>query len=106
MFLDFLFLTGYNGSVSGEPHCDEIGHLHNEQGRCVRTVHAEQNAILYSNRDELIGATAYVTHQPCENCAKLLIQSGVKRIVYKEKYTNKFSDFFLDMVESLHLEVN
>jgi dCMP deaminase len=97
--------TGYNGSVSGELHCDEIGHLYNEQGRCIRTIHAEQNAILFANREDLNGATAYVTHQPCENCAKLLVQSGVKRIVYKEKYTNTYSDFFMSIVNSVHLEV-
>jgi dCMP deaminase len=96
--------TGYNGSVSGQPHCDEIGHLYNEQGRCVRTIHAEQNAIIVANRDDLKGSTAYVTHQPCENCAKLLVQSGVNRIVYKEKYDNKFSDFFMNMVGNVCLK--
>lgn len=95
--------TGYNGSVTGQQHCDEIGHYYNEQGRCVRTIHAEQNAILYSNREELQGSTAYVTHQPCENCAKLLVQSGVSRIVYKHKYDNMFSDFFLGMIKFDHL---
>lgn len=96
--------TGYNGSPSGQPHCDDVGHLYNDQKRCIRTIHAEQNAILYSNREDLEGATAYVTHQPCENCAKLLVQSGVKRIVFKEKYSNKHSDFFLNMVDRKHLE--
>lgn len=96
--------TGYNGSPSGQPHCDDVGHLYNDQKRCIRTIHAEQNAILYSNREDLEGATAYVTHQPCENCAKLLVQSGVIRVVFKEKYSNKHSDFFLNMVESKHLE--
>lgn len=97
--------TGYNGSISGQPHCDEIGHLYNDQGRCVRTVHAEQNAILYAQREDLKGSTVYVTHQPCENCAKLLVQSGVERIIYKEKYSNIYSRFFLDRVENIHLEV-
>lgn len=96
--------TGYNGSVFGESHCDEVGHLYNDQNRCVRTIHAEQNAILYANRDELKGATAYVTHQPCENCAKLLVQSGVKKVVYLHKYDNKYSNYFLDMIESVHLK--
>jgi dCMP deaminase len=96
--------TGYNGSVSGQSHCDEVGHLYNEQGRCVRTIHAEQNSIIVANREDLQDATAYVTHQPCENCAKLLVQSGVNRIVYKEKYENKFSDFFINMVENICLK--
>ncbi|WP_426916593.1 deoxycytidylate deaminase [Rossellomorea marisflavi] len=96
--------TGYNGSISGEDHCSEIGHLYNDQGRCVRTIHAEQNAILFSNHNDLAESTAYVTHQPCENCAKLLIQSGVKRIVYRSKYENELSEYFLSKVDSVHLE--
>ncbi|MGD6876957.1 deoxycytidylate deaminase [Bacillus infantis] len=96
--------TGYNGSVNGQDHCDEVGHLHNEEGRCIRTIHAEQNAILFANREELKGATAYITHQPCENCAKLLVQSGIERIVFEKEYENKYSNFFLEMVEATHLE--
>jgi dCMP deaminase len=95
--------TGYNGSPSGESHCDEIGDLYNDQNRCVRTIHSEQNAILFANRHDLQGATAYVTHQPCENCAKLLVQSGIKRVVFKNKYTNTYSDYFLNMIEVVHL---
>lgn len=95
--------TGYNGSPSGESHCDDIGHLYNDQNRCIRTIHAEQNAILFANRSDLQGATAYVTHQPCENCAKLLVQSGINRIVYKNKYTNIHSNYFMGMVENVHL---
>ena len=91
--------TGYNGSVSGTDHCDDVGHLYNNQGRCVRTIHAEQNAILFAERDELKGATVYCTHKPCENCSKLLVQAGVKRIVYKHDYKNKEAEYFLKMVE-------
>jgi dCMP deaminase len=96
--------TGYNGSVSSHEQCDEVGHLYNNQGRCVRTIHAEQNAILYANRHELIGATVYVTHYPCENCAKLLVQSGIKKVVYKHPYENVDSNYFLDMIEAVHLQ--
>lgn len=95
--------TGYNGSISGFDHCDDIGHLYNKDGRCIRTVHAEQNAILHTSK-KLIGATAYVTHYPCENCAKLLVQSGVVRVVYANKYENAHSDYFLDMIETTYLE--
>lgn len=95
--------TGYNGSISGTEHCDDVGHLYNDQGRCIRTIHAEQNAILFAERDELKGATVYCTHQPCENCAKLLVQAGVKRIVYKHEYRNKDSEYFLNMVEAKQL---
>lgn len=96
--------TGYNGSVSGEDHCDEVGHLYNEQGRCIRTIHAEQNAIIFADGDDLVRSTAYVTHQPCENCAKLLIQSGVERVVYKHRYENKDSEHFLNMIQSEQLQ--
>jgi dCMP deaminase len=96
--------TGYNGSVSGKEQCDEVDHLYNDQNRCIRTIHAEQNSLLFANRDELKGATAYITHYPCENCAKLLVQSGIKRVVYKHTYENKFSKYFLDMIETIQLE--
>ncbi|WP_257391540.1 deoxycytidylate deaminase [Cytobacillus gottheilii] len=96
--------TGYNGSVSGEKHCDEIGHLYNDQNRCIRTIHAEQNAILFADRNSLKGATAYVTHKPCENCAKLLVQAGIVRLIYLHEYENTYSDYFLKMIESEHMK--
>lgn len=83
--------TGYNGSAHGEPHCDDVGHLYNDQGRCIRTIHAEQNAILHARRDDLIGATAYVTHEPCENCTKLLAQAGIDTVIFKHPYPNKYN---------------
>ena len=79
--------TGYNGSVSGLPHCDDAGH-DMEDGHCVRTVHAEMNALCMSARNghSTRGATAYVTHYPCWLCFKLLSQSGITRVVYKHRY--------------------
>lgn len=90
--------TGYNGSIRGLEHCDDVGHLYNKEDRCIRTIHAEQNAILHAI-ESLNGSTVYVTHYPCENCSKLLVQSGVKRVVYTNKYSNEFSDFFLKTVQ-------
>lgn len=87
--------TGYNGSIKGAPHCSEAGHLYNDQGRCIRTIHAEQNAIIFANRDEMQEATAYVTHEPCETCTKLLIQAGIKRIVFRHGYENKYNKEFI-----------
>lgn len=85
--------TGYNGSIKGEPHCDEVGHCYNNEGRCIRTIHAEQNAIIFAKED-LEGSTAYVTHEPCETCTKLLVQAGVKKIIYLHKYNNKYNKEF------------
>lgn len=86
--------TGYNGSVQGTPHCDEVGHLLNDEGRCIRTIHAEQNALLQADRQYLMGATAYVTHEPCEICTKLLVQAGITRVVFLRRYENKYNSKF------------
>jgi len=88
--------TGYSGSVSGLPHCDQVGHMFakviNENGEekvhCIRTIHAEQNAIcLAAKRGIAIeGATIYVTMEPCFTCAKMIAQCGIKRVVCKYRY--------------------
>lgn len=82
--------TGYNGSLRGTPHCDDVGHQM-EDGHCTRTVHAEQNAVCQSARHgvKLDGATAYVTCAPCPICFKTLVAAGVIRIVFGEPYRNK-----------------
>lgn len=78
--------TGYNGSVSGTEHCLDHECLMVE-GHCVRTLHAEVNAILQgAERGIPKGFTAYVTHFPCLNCTKQLLQVGCKRVVYLHKY--------------------
>ena len=90
-----ILATGYNGSPAGLPHCDEVGHLMVD-GHCVRTLHAEQNAIiqcaLHGVSSE--GATAYVTHQPCLTCAKMLINAGIKHVVYAGNYLDDNSRQF------------
>jgi len=79
--------TGYNGSPSGFPHCDDIGHVM-RNGHCVATVHAEMNAIIQSAKygKEIDGATIYVTHYPCFECSKALVTAGIKRVVYASEY--------------------
>lgn len=79
--------TGYNGSVAKNPHCDEIGHTMRD-GHCIATIHAEMNAILYCAKEgiKLKGTTCFITHFPCLNCTKALIQAGIKKIYYKEGY--------------------
>ena len=92
-----ILATGYAGSPKGMPHCDDVGHLlrkqyDNQTGEisthCVRTVHAEQNAITQSAKFgvSLTDSTAYVTMEPCFTCAKMLVQVGVKRVVAFKKY--------------------
>jgi dCMP deaminase len=79
--------TGYNGSIRGLPHCDEVGHMM-ENGHCVATVHAEANAILQAAKNgvRIDGATLYTTASPCWPCFKLVANSGCLRIVYGEFY--------------------
>jgi len=82
-----ILTTGFNGSPSGAEHCDEVGHLMVE-GHCVRTTHAEANAIIQAALHGIStkGATCYVTHFPCLGCTKMLINAGIVRIVYDNGY--------------------
>ncbi len=79
--------TGYNGSIRGLDHCDDAGHLM-EDGHCVRTVHAEANAIVQSARNgvRIEGASCYVTASPCWACFRMLANAGVSRICFGEFY--------------------
>jgi dCMP deaminase len=91
-----ILVTGYVGSPRGLPHCDEVGHLmksvHHEDGHisqhCVRTVHAEQNAICQAARlgIPLEKATLYCRMTPCRTCAMLIINCGIVRVVCERKY--------------------
>jgi len=82
--------TGYNGSIRGAPHCDEAGCLM-ENGHCVRTVHAEANAIVQAARNgvRLDGAEIYVTASPCFNCFKLIVNAGIRTIYFGEFYRDE-----------------
>ena len=86
--------TGYNGSLPGTPHCDDVGHLLKD-GHCVRTIHAEMNAVLQAARFgiSLEGATCYCTFKPCLNCLQALLGAGVKKIIYEKIYDNQKSYF-------------
>ena len=91
-----IVVSGYVGSPPGLPHCDEVGHLMKkvveEDGsiheHCMRTIHAEQNAICQAAKRgvSLDGATIYCKLAPCRTCAMLLIASGIKRVVAEYKY--------------------
>ena len=79
--------TGYNGSIRGMDHCDDAGHMM-EDGHCVATIHAEQNAIIQAAKNGvgIDGATCYTTASPCWPCFKMLANAGMKRIVFAEFY--------------------
>ncbi|HEX5043416.1 MAG TPA: dCMP deaminase family protein [Candidatus Polarisedimenticolaceae bacterium] len=79
--------TGYNGSIRGMPHCDDVGHLM-EGGHCVGTVHAEANAIIQAAKNgvRIEGAELYTTASPCWNCFKLIANAGIRTIYYGEFY--------------------
>jgi len=82
--------TGYNGSLRGAPHCDEIGH-DMDGGHCVRTVHAEANAVAQAAKNgvNINNTEIYVTASPCLNCFKLIANSGINTIYYKEFYRDE-----------------
>jgi dCMP deaminase len=82
--------TGYNGSIRGLPHCDDVGHMM-DNGHCIATVHAEANAIIQAakNGTAINGADIYVTASPCWNCFKLIVNSGIRRIVFFEFYRDE-----------------
>jgi dCMP deaminase len=82
--------TGYNGSIRGMPHCDEVGHMM-EGGHCVATIHAEANAILQAARNgvSIEGADVYTTASPCWPCFKMIANAGLKRIIYGEFYRDE-----------------
>jgi dCMP deaminase len=85
-----ILATGYNGSVRGLGHCDDEGHLM-EDGHCVRTVHAEANAIVQAARNgmRIDGASIYVTASPCWGCFRLIANAGIVRIVFGEFYRDQ-----------------
>jgi dCMP deaminase len=91
-----ILTTGYNGAPAGLPHCDEIGHLM-INGHCVRTLHAEQNAIIQAalHGVGVAGSVIYVTHQPCLTCAKMIINAGIRRVVYAGHYPDPDAVEFL-----------
>jgi dCMP deaminase len=82
--------TGYNGSLRGLPHCDEVGHML-EDGHCVRTIHAEANAVIQAatHGTRIEGAGIYVTASPCWSCFKMIANAGLMRIVYGEFYRDE-----------------
>ena len=79
--------TGYNGSISGLHHCDEVGH-EMENDHCIRTIHAEANAIVHaaSNGVQINNTEIFITASPCYDCFKMIANTGIKIIYYGEFY--------------------
>ena len=98
-----ILATGYNGSIRGLPHCDEVGHMM-EDGHCVRTVHAEANAIVQAARNgvRIDGASIYVTASPCWSCFRLIANAGVNKVSFGEFYRDQR---IFDMSKALGIEL-
>ena len=95
--------TGYNGSISGNPHCNDVGHVMRD-GHCIATIHAEINALIYCAREGIPvkGCRVYVTHFPCLNCTKALIQAGIKKIYYRNDY--RIDDYAVELLKRNNVE--
>lgn len=96
---------GYNGSVSGDVHCIDDG-CYLVDGHCVRTIHAEMNAILQCAKFgvETSDAEIYVTHFPCLQCTKMILQAGIKTIHYMQDYRN--DAYAIKLIEQAGATVN
>lgn len=99
-----ILATGYNGVPSGLAHCEEVGCLREQRAipsgshhELCRGIHAEQNAVIQAARHGIAidGATVYCTHQPCVLCAKILLNSGVVDIVFRDPYPDSLSEELL-----------
>lgn len=83
--------TGYNGAPRCMAHCDERGHEIVE-GHCVRTVHAEANSLVQAARNGIAveGATMYLTHSPCYDCFKMMVNAGIGEVYYSDFYMSRY----------------
>jgi dCMP deaminase len=106
-----ILATGYNGAPAGLPHCEEVGCQRENMGvasgervELCRALHAEQNAIIQGalHGVSLRGSDLYCTNQPCVICAKMLINAGIRRIVYLGDYPDKLA---LDMLDQAGVEI-
>lgn len=96
--------TGYNGSVGRKtPHCSEVGHAMRDD-HCIATLHAELNCISYCAKEGIPvkDCVIYVTHFPCLNCTKAIIQSGITKIYYEEGY--RMDDFAVYLLNTNNIE--
>jgi dCMP deaminase len=89
--------TGYNASIRGHPHCDDVGHII-MNGSCTRAAHAEENAVVTAARFGISVAdtTAYATHFPCWRCFRILANAGIRRIVFANLKANGLTEELLE----------
>lgn len=105
-----ILATGYNGAPRGMSHCPSGGPENDwpvgcmKAGHCIRSLHAEQNALLQAAMIGVPceGASMYVTCQPCNACAKMLLNAGITRVIYEGDYPD---DFSLELFREAKLEV-
>lgn len=106
-----ILATGYNGVPTGIEHCDKVGCLRQEYNvpsgqrhELCRAVHAEQNAIVQAAMagTSIQGATIYVSAQPCSLCAKMIINAGIKKIIFKGEYPD---DMAMQMLKEAGVRV-
>jgi len=106
-----ILTSGYNGAPAGVSHCEEVGCLRQqlnipsgERHELCRAIHAEQNAIVQAaySGTSVRGATMYVSLQPCSLCAKLIINAGITKLVYRGSYPDELS---LSMLNEAGIEL-
>lgn len=95
---------GYNGAVSGDNHCIDHG-CYVVDGHCIRTIHAEMNALLQCAKLGIStdAAEIYVTHFPCLHCTKAILQAGIKKIYYLHDYHN--DPYAIELIQKLGVEI-
>lgn len=95
--------TGYNGSIRGLEHCETVGCLMME-GHCIRTIHAEANAIIQAAKHGLMidRAEIYISASPCFNCFKLIANSGIKKVYFMEFYKD---ERIIEIAKKLNIEL-
>ncbi len=110
-----ILATGYNQPPSGFPHCDEIGCIRDDLGissgehqEVCYGLHAEQNALMQAARFGIRteDSSIYVTHQPCSVCARLVINAGINKVIYRNPYPDSLTKLFFKKsdIETLIME--
>lgn len=101
-----IIASGYNGAPVGFKHCNDVGCDLDKDGHCLRSIHAEENAILQCavNGVSSLGTRIYVTHSPCLRCAMRIIQAGIVAVFYDHPYKN--TSEVVDMLRSVGIPMS